>query len=119
MYPVQLWKKSIPHFLQCRLKNCKVTYTVTGSQTALEGCESVCAADLELWAHFLEVTGQKAISELDCEKVKGLQFVCCKTLLGPDLPACLNSCEVSVSAVPMEYILEPAIRADTFVIGCC
>lgn len=32
----------------------------------------MCAADLELWAHFLKVSGQKAISELDCEKVKGL-----------------------------------------------
>lgn len=62
----------------------------------------MCAADLELGAHFLEGSGQKAISELDCEKAKGLQLVCCKTLLGPDLPTFLNSCEVSVSAVPVE-----------------
>lgn len=56
MYPVQLWKKSMPEFLQCCLKNCTVTYTVTGSQAALEGSESMCAADLGLGAHFLEVT---------------------------------------------------------------
>lgn len=70
VYPVQLRKKSIAKFLQCCLKNCRVAYS--DSQTALEGCEFMCAADLELWAHFLKVSGQKAISELDCEKVKGL-----------------------------------------------
>lgn len=79
----------------------------------------MCAADLELGGHFLEVSGQKAISELDCEEVKGFQFICCKTLLGPDLPTFLNPCEVSISSVPMEQALEPATRADTFGIECC